>query len=147
MKRHFSATEILLNIIRGGIIIAIAVTIICYFTDNSATSTIVLNGAPSASSDSESKAGAVAFNSVTSKTDSAPQASSTTGNSADTALININTATAEQLTALNGIGEKKAAAIVEYRREHGSFATVDELKNVSGIGEKTLNNIRNQITV
>ena len=62
-------------------------------------------------------------------------------------LININTATASQLTALNGIGETKAAAIVEYREQHGRFTSVDELLNVRGIGEKTLANIRGQITV
>ena len=62
-------------------------------------------------------------------------------------LININTATASQLTALNGIGETKAAAIVEYREQYGDFGSVDELLNVPGIGEKTLANIRGQITV
>lgn len=144
MKRHYSAAEISLNIIRGGIIIAIVVTIICFFADNSATSTIVLNGAPSASSEAESKAGTAQVNSVSGKTNSTASAANQRNNSA---LININTATAEQLTALNGIGEKKAAAIVEYRQKHGEFTTVDELVNVSGIGEKTLENIRNSITV
>ncbi len=74
-------------------------------------------------------------------------AQTTAENSDSGGLININTATASQLTALNGIGEKKAAAIVEYRRQHGNFSSVDELINVSGIGEKTLEKIRNDITV
>lgn len=61
--------------------------------------------------------------------------------------VNINTATKEQLMTLNGIGEVKAAAILEYRRENGSFYTVDELMNVKGIGEKTLEKIRGNITL
>lgn len=57
--------------------------------------------------------------------------------------ININTASAEQIAEfLPGIGEKKAAKIVEYREQSGGFASVDELVNVEGIGEKTLENIR-----
>lgn len=57
--------------------------------------------------------------------------------------ININTATAEELDeALPGIGETKAKRIVEYREAAGGFDSVDELINVSGIGEKTLENLR-----
>ena len=61
--------------------------------------------------------------------------------------ININTASAEELELLSGIGEVKARAIVEYREEHGYFTSVDELVNVYGIGEKTLDKIRGYITV
>lgn len=78
------------------------------------------------------------------------QAESTDGNISgepDGGLININTASAERLTSLNGIGEVKAAAIVEYRRTHGGFSSVDELLNVKGIGEKTLEKIRSRVTV
>ena len=75
---------------------------------------------------------------------SATAASAQAGNSQ---LININTATAKQFTELNGIGDVKASAIVEYRAKHGDFSSVDELLNVSGIGEKTLDNIRAYITV
>lgn len=78
------------------------------------------------------------------------QAESTDGNISgepDGGLININTASAERLTALSGIGEVKAAAIVEYRRTHGGFSSVDELLNVKGIGEKTLEKIRSRVTV
>ena len=57
--------------------------------------------------------------------------------------ININSATASQLAEfLPGIGEKKAASIVEYRKLVGRFVSVDELLEVDGIGEKTLENIR-----
>ena len=62
-------------------------------------------------------------------------------------LINVNTATAEELMMLNGIGEVKAQAIIDYREEHGRFSNVDELINVKGIGEKTLEKIRSSVTV
>lgn len=63
------------------------------------------------------------------------------------AKININTATAEELTALPGIGQAKAEAIVKYREANGPFKTVDELGNVKGIGNKILENIKNEISV
>lgn len=53
--------------------------------------------------------------------------------------VNVNTADAETMSnALTGIGPKKAEAIVQYRKEHGEFKTLEELGNVSGIGEKTI---------
>jgi comEA protein len=51
--------------------------------------------------------------------------------------INLNSATAEQLTAVPGIGEKLASRIVEYRQKNGSFKNVQELMNVKGVGEKS----------
>ena len=61
--------------------------------------------------------------------------------------ININTATVEQLQTLSGIGQAKAKAIVAYREDNGYFKSIDELTNVSGIGAKSLDNIRQEITV
>ncbi|MFV0287934.1 MAG: helix-hairpin-helix domain-containing protein [Mycoplasmatales bacterium] len=61
--------------------------------------------------------------------------------------ININTATAEELTTLTGIGESRAADIIAYREENGNFTTKEEIKNVSGIGESTYKNIEDNITV
>ena len=61
--------------------------------------------------------------------------------------VNINTASCEILQTLDGIGEKKARAIIDYRTEHGLFRSVDELAKVEGIGLKTLENIRDDITV
>ncbi len=55
--------------------------------------------------------------------------------------VNINTASAEELTALSGIGPKKAAEIIKYRRANGKFKSVQELINVTGIGEATVNNL------
>lgn len=67
--------------------------------------------------------------------------------SSATDKININTATRRELQKLVGIGEVKARAIIEYRERNGEFSSVDELVNVSGIGEKTLEKIRADITV
>lgn len=63
------------------------------------------------------------------------------------AQVNINTADAPGLMAIKGVGEKKAQAIVKYRKEHGPFKSVDELANVPGIGEKTVDKNRNNLTV
>lgn len=51
-------------------------------------------------------------------------------------VVNINTADIEELTTLPNIGENTAENIIEYRNEHNSFETVEEIKNVSGIGEQ-----------
>ena len=56
--------------------------------------------------------------------------------------MNINTASLLELISLPGIGEATADSIIEYREENGSFESVDDLINVSGIGEKKLANLR-----
>lgn len=63
------------------------------------------------------------------------------------AAVNINTANQQELEALNGIGPVKAKAIVDYRAKNGPFKSVDDLKNVSGIGDKTLEKLRSEIAV
>ena len=63
------------------------------------------------------------------------------------AAININTATQAELEALRGIGPAKAKAIIEYRKKKGSFKSVDDLQNVSGIGPATVQKLRKDITV
>ena len=63
------------------------------------------------------------------------------------ALININTADSETLQELTGVGPSTAEKIINYREEYGSFTTIEDLKNVSGIGDKTFNKFKNKITV
>ncbi len=60
--------------------------------------------------------------------------------------ININTATSQELQTLRGIGPALAQRIIEYRQTSGGFSSVGDLKNVKGIGEKTLEKIRASIT-
>jgi len=61
--------------------------------------------------------------------------------------ININIADTETLATLPGIGPLKAKSILSYREENGRFQTIDDLKNISGIGEKTFEKIKDSITV
>ncbi len=61
--------------------------------------------------------------------------------------VNINTAMQAQLMSLKGIGNSKAAAIIEYRNTVGPFATVDDLSKVKGIGAKTVEKNRQRLTV
>ncbi|WP_245799257.1 ComEA family DNA-binding protein [Virgibacillus siamensis] len=67
-----------------------------------------------------------------------------TGN---TDKIRINFASEEEMETLNGIGPSKAAAIIQYRDEFGPFKTVEDLLEVPGIGEKTLENLRESIQI
>ena len=61
--------------------------------------------------------------------------------------INLNKASVEDLTSLPGIGPQKAQAIIAYRDENGRFRSIEELKNVSGIGEKTYEKLKDLIEV
>lgn len=61
--------------------------------------------------------------------------------------VNLNTASINELTALKGIGEKKAQAIVDFREKQGKFTTVEQLADVSGIGPATLEANRDMIIV
>ncbi|MEC1506863.1 helix-hairpin-helix domain-containing protein [Bacillus haynesii] len=62
-------------------------------------------------------------------------------------LVNINTASSEELQAIPGIGPSKAEAVIEYREENGPFQTIEDITNVSGIGEKSFERIKSSITV
>lgn len=68
-------------------------------------------------------------------------------NSEVEAKLNINQAEANELQTLTGIGAKKAQMIVEYRQENGSFQSIEDLKKISGIGEKIFEGLKEQITV
>ena len=63
------------------------------------------------------------------------------------AVVDINTATAQELTTIKGIGAKTAEKIVAYREANGPFKSVDDLTKVSGIKEKRLDKIRAELTV
>ena len=74
---------------------------------------------------------------------------SSNGNNSDkgSTLININTADLEQLKGITGIGNIKAQSIIDYREANGGFKSLEELKNVDGIGDKTFEKIKEQITL
>jgi len=61
-------------------------------------------------------------------------------------VVNINTASAEQLQQVHGIGAKTAELIVAYRNDHGPFKSIDDLEHVKGIGKKTLKKIGDELT-
>lgn len=67
-------------------------------------------------------------------------------NNPETNLVNINTATKEELQTVNGIGESKANSIIKYREEIGKFETIEDIKNVEGIGDKLYESIKIYIT-
>lgn len=84
------------------------------------------------------------------KTD-ANKTSSNTSSSNDevkvTGKVSINTASKEELMTLSGIGEAKAGAIIEYREKNGNFASIEDIKNVSGIGDAIFEKIKDNITI
>lgn len=63
------------------------------------------------------------------------------------AAVNLNTATRDELVALPGIGPAKAQAILDYRAQHGGFRSVEELKDVKGIGAKRYERLKGEIIV
>lgn len=61
--------------------------------------------------------------------------------------VNLNTATANQLQRLDSIGEKKASDIIAYREQNGPFKTIEDIMNVTGIGQKVFEKIKDDIEV
>ncbi len=75
-----------------------------------------------------------------------PQPAKSTA-AASTAVVNLNTATAEQLDSLPGVGAKVAARIIEYRQKNGQFRKIEDVMNVKGIGEKAFLKMKNRLAV
>jgi len=67
-------------------------------------------------------------------------------NNENNSLVNINTASVEELQIISGIGESKAKSIVEYRKNNGLFKSIEDIKNVEGIGDKLYETIKVYIT-
>lgn len=76
-----------------------------------------------------------------------PASSDDTAEQESYGKININTATAEELSALQGIGETLSVRIIEYREEHGDFSSIEEIMKVNGIGESKFLSIKDYITI
>lgn len=66
---------------------------------------------------------------------------------AQAGVVNINTASAQELETLNGVGPATASRILEYRQEHGGFKSAEELVQVRGIGEKKYEKMKQQISI
>ena len=90
-----------------------------------------------------------AYQNVQNQTSTSNQNSSNTKSDTNESvgIININTADVDTLTKLTGIGESKAKDIINYRNQNGLFKSIEEIKNVSGIGDSTYSKIKDQITV
>lgn len=63
------------------------------------------------------------------------------------AMVNINTADYEELQTIKGIGPTKAQAIIQYRNTNGKFQSVDDLKKISGFGDKTVAKLKPQVEI
>lgn len=70
-----------------------------------------------------------------------------TTNDETTTIVNINTASKEKLMTLPGVGESTAMRIIKHREENGYYNIIEDLMNVSGIGESKFNNLKDNITV
>lgn len=77
----------------------------------------------------------------------APAEQSGVSSAADEVRVNINTADSVTLQTIPGIGPSKAERIIEYRNTQGRFQSIDDIKNISGIGDKTFESIKKYITV
>lgn len=76
-----------------------------------------------------------------------PSEQSRVSSAADEVRVNINTADSVTLQTIPGIGPSKAERIIEYRNTQGRFQSIDDIKNISGIGDKTFESIKKYITV
>ncbi|CCG90139.1 competence ComEA helix-hairpin-helix repeat region domain protein [Pediococcus pentosaceus IE-3] len=73
--------------------------------------------------------------------------SPSTTDSSTEKIVNINTASKAELLTLNGVGDKKAEQIINYREQQGEFKSIEDLKQVQGIGDKIFEGLQDAITV
>ncbi|WEV71769.1 helix-hairpin-helix domain-containing protein [Bifidobacterium sp. ESL0790] len=104
------------------------------------------SGNKSKSRKSKSKAGASSASAANPNVAQAPQQSGV-GGTANSSLVDINTADATRLQTIKGVGPVMAQRIIDYRTANGPFTSVDQLQQVSGVGPKTLEKMRGQVTV
>lgn len=136
MKRLSDAPELLIIIV-GLVFVCILVVMSLFYTPPVTTTTVIYR-TPVSENEIQSE------NAVNSDT---PSDSEYEESQAQQEKININTASAEQLTQLENIGDVKAQKIIDYRNSNGGFKTTSEITQVDGIGEKTYEKIKNNITV
>ncbi|AEG40506.1 helix-hairpin-helix domain-containing protein [Lactobacillus kefiranofaciens] len=84
---------------------------------------------------------------VTAGSDNSREAKDSAQSGSNGEKVNLNTASAADLQKLTGVGEKKAEQIIAYREQNGSFKKIEDLMQVSGIGEKTFESLKDQLAV
>lgn len=110
--------------------------------DNSTDNDNITTAAPTESQINKSSGSHTKTTENTSKTSSAPTISET-----EFIIVDINTANADELKRISGIGDKLAGEIIRYREENGNFSNIEEITKVHGIGEKIFADIRDHIYV
>lgn len=139
MKKFNDSPEIL--IVAFGLIFASIIMLVAlFYTPPLATATVIY------SNDNTSSVAIDESRSSVTNTANFESSNSVTSSKTNS-TININTATVEELAALKGIGETKAQKIIDFRNSNGNFKSTAEIMNVSGIGDKTYENIKNHICV
>lgn len=93
------------------------------------------------------RGGDIQISALTSQPSPATKSTSTAASSPTDAKININTADLYTLMRLEDIGEARAQDIIDYRETHGPFKCIEDIKNVSGIGDKRFEKIKDYITI
>ncbi len=157
MKRFNNSPEMLIVAV-GLIFVSITMLVNLFYTPKPATATVIHSGERTETSDekiqSETSYGKNnEQTNIDTEIDGNSEIINESNNSRTTSdnnknyLININTADENALATLDGIGPSKAQKIIDYRSSNGNFKSIEEITNVSGIGEKTFEKIKNNITV
>lgn len=152
MKRFNNSPEMLIVAV-GLIFVSVTMLVTLFYTPKPATATVIHSDNLSATVSEEINENTNEdINRETVPVDNNEEinqfdSSETISEEIESYLININTADAETLATLNGIGPSKAQKIIDYRSSNGNFTSIDEIMNVSGIGEKTFEKIKNNITI